>query len=96
MSKSSRLAEQAGKFRMGTTTLPGLRRHTASLFTIWQDWDHPPRQSKFKNHQSAILPEIRDTAEFYENRVSGLGAGFPDEVDAAMDRIMKFPEAGGR
>jgi len=41
------------------------------------------------------LEEIREAAEFYEDRVGGLGADFLDEVDAAMDRIMKFPEAWG-
>jgi plasmid stabilization system protein ParE len=42
------------------------------------------------------LAEIREAAEFYEQRVSGLGADFLDEVDAAIDRILQFPEAWGR
>jgi hypothetical protein len=41
------------------------------------------------------LAEIREAAEFYENRVSGLGADFLDEVDSAMVRIHGFPEAWG-
>ena len=41
------------------------------------------------------LTEIREAAEFYENRVPGLGADFLDEVDAAMERILGFPEAWG-
>lgn len=41
------------------------------------------------------IVEIREAAEFYDNRVSGLGADFIDEVDAAMDRILCFPEAWG-
>ena len=41
------------------------------------------------------LAEIREAAEFYENRVSGLGADFLDEVDAAIERILSFPEAWG-
>lgn len=40
--------------------------------------------------------EIREAAEFYENRVSGLGADFLDEVDAAIERILSFPEAWGK
>ena len=41
------------------------------------------------------LAEIREAAEFYDNRVSGLGADFLDEVDAAIERILNFPEAWG-
>lgn len=41
------------------------------------------------------LAEIRDAAEFYENRVSALGADFLDEVDAAIERIVSFPGAWG-
>jgi plasmid stabilization system protein ParE len=45
---------------------------------------------------SPALAEILESAEFYEERVSGLGADFLDEVDAAIDRILQFPEAWGR
>jgi toxin ParE1/3/4 len=41
------------------------------------------------------LAEIREAATFYEGRVSGLGADFLDEVDAAVGRILEFPEAWG-
>ena len=39
--------------------------------------------------------EVREAAEFYENRVSGLGADLLDEVEAAIERILSFPEAWG-
>jgi len=41
------------------------------------------------------LAEIREAAAFYEERVSGLGTDFLDEVDAAIERILEFPEAWG-
>lgn len=41
------------------------------------------------------LAEICEAAEFYDNRVSGLGADFLNEVDAAIERILNFPEAWG-
>ena len=41
------------------------------------------------------LVEIRDAAQLYEARVSGLGADFMDEVDATIERIIEFPEAWG-
>ena len=41
------------------------------------------------------LMEIREAAEFYEGRVSGLGADFLDEVDASVGRIIQFPGAWG-
>lgn len=39
------------------------------------------------------LAEIREAAAFDEARLVGLGAGFLDELDAAIDRILQFPEA---
>jgi len=45
---------------------------------------------------SPALGEIREAATFYESRVSGLGADFLDELDAAIHRILEFPEAWGR
>jgi len=45
---------------------------------------------------SPALLEVSEAAEFYEERVAGLGADFLDEVDAAIDRILQFPEAWGR
>ena len=44
---------------------------------------------------SPALLEVSQAAEFYEERVAGLGADFLDEVDAAIDRILQFPEAWG-
>ena len=41
------------------------------------------------------LAEIREATAFYEGRVSGLGTDFLDEVDAAVGRILEFPEAWG-
>jgi hypothetical protein len=45
---------------------------------------------------SPALVELGEAAEFYEGRVAGLGADFLDEVDAAIERICRFPEAWGR
>jgi plasmid stabilization system protein ParE len=45
---------------------------------------------------SPALLEVSQAAEFYEERVAGLGADFLDEVVAAIDRILQFPEAWGR
>jgi len=45
---------------------------------------------------SPALLEVSQAAEFYEERVAGLGADFLDEVDAAIDRILQFSEAWGR
>ena len=45
---------------------------------------------------SPALLELSQAAEFYEGRVAGLGADFLEEVDAAIDRILQFPEAWGR
>ncbi len=42
------------------------------------------------------LEELAGAAEFYEERVSGLGADFIDEVDAAIERLLRFPEAWGQ
>jgi len=42
------------------------------------------------------LEELTEAAEFYDERVSGLGADFVDEVDAAIERLLRFPEAWAR
>lgn len=42
------------------------------------------------------LVELGEAAAFYEVRVVGLGADFLDEVDRAIERILRFPEAWGR
>jgi hypothetical protein len=41
---------------------------------------------------SPALGEIVEAAEYYEGRVAGLGGDFVDEVDAAICRIIQFPE----
>lgn len=40
--------------------------------------------------------EMVEAAEYYECVVEGLGADFIGEVDFAIDRILRFPEAWGR
>lgn len=45
---------------------------------------------------SPALAELAEAAEFYGERVPGLGADFVDEVDAAINRILQFPEAWSR
>lgn len=42
---------------------------------------------------SAALSELRETARYYEQQGSGLGATFLDEIDGAIDRILRFPHA---
>ena len=42
------------------------------------------------------LAEIREAAEFYENRVSGLGADFLDEVIRRWCASMAFRKHGDR
>lgn len=42
------------------------------------------------------LVEIREAAEYYDERVSGLGADFLDEMEAAVERMLQFPEAWGK
>ncbi len=42
------------------------------------------------------LSELAAAAEYYEEKVRGLGVDFVDEVDAATDRILRFPDAWGR
>jgi toxin ParE2 len=42
---------------------------------------------------SAARAELVQAAEFYDDRVTGLGADFLVEVDAALARVIKFPQA---
>jgi toxin ParE2 len=42
---------------------------------------------------SAALSELREAVLYYEQQESGLGATFLDEVDGAIDRILRFPNA---
>lgn len=45
---------------------------------------------------SPVISEIAGAAEYYDQKVAGLGADFIDEVDSAIERILSFPEAWGR
>lgn len=45
---------------------------------------------------SPALGEVSEAAAFYEGKVQGLGAEFLDEVDAAIARVLQFPEAWSR
>lgn len=42
---------------------------------------------------SAALSELRQAAVYYEQEQNGLGALFLDEIDGAVDRILRFPFA---
>jgi plasmid stabilization system protein ParE len=44
---------------------------------------------------SPAQEEIQEAAQFYDARVPGLGADFLEELDAAIQRILQFPEAWG-
>ncbi|MDX2081837.1 MAG: type II toxin-antitoxin system RelE/ParE family toxin [Terrimicrobiaceae bacterium] len=45
---------------------------------------------------SPALAEIAEAAEYYEGKVPGLGREFVEELDAAICRILQFPDAWGR
>lgn len=45
---------------------------------------------------SSALRELSEAAAFYDDRVPGLGTDFLEEVDAAVRRVLQFPEAWGR
>jgi plasmid stabilization system protein ParE len=42
---------------------------------------------------SPALQEIDEAARYYEGQAVGLGADFVCELDAAIDRILRFPQA---
>ena len=42
------------------------------------------------------LSELNEAADYYEEKVTGLRADFIDEVEAAIARILQFPQAWGR
>lgn len=42
---------------------------------------------------SVAEAELAEAARWYENQTAGLGQEFLDEFEAAMNRIMCFPEA---
>ena len=45
---------------------------------------------------SIAITEISEAATYYDEKVPGLGADFLDELESAIDRILRFPEAWGR
>ena len=45
---------------------------------------------------SPAITEIADAADYYEEKVPGLGSDFLDEVDATIFRILRFPDAWGK
>ena len=42
---------------------------------------------------SPALREATEAAEYYESQVPGLGADFVEELDVAIDLILRFPNA---
>jgi plasmid stabilization system protein ParE len=42
---------------------------------------------------SAALSELRETTLYYEQQEKGLGVKFLDEIDATVDRMLRFPRA---
>jgi plasmid stabilization system protein ParE len=42
---------------------------------------------------SAALSELRETTLYYEHKETGLGSTFLDEIDATIERILRFPQA---
>jgi len=42
---------------------------------------------------SAALSELREATLHYEEKEGGLGATFLDEIDATVERILRFPHA---
>jgi len=42
---------------------------------------------------SAALSELKEATLYYERKQPGLGMSFLDEIDATVDRILRFPHA---
>jgi len=42
---------------------------------------------------SAALSELQEATAYYEQKENGLGAAFLDEIDATVERILRFPRA---
>jgi len=42
---------------------------------------------------SAALSELLEATVYYEQKETGLGAMFLDEIEATVDRIVRFPHA---
>ena len=49
---------------------------------------------RFRTEPEASL-ELEEAAQWYEQRRSGLGIEFLEEIDRALEFIARFPEAGG-
>lgn len=47
---------------------------------------------KLRIHRLAVA-EIDHEVDYYEARSPGLGAELEDEIDAALEQILRFPEA---
>lgn len=42
---------------------------------------------------SAALPELKEAMTYYEREQPGLGLAFLNEIDSAVNRILRFPHA---
>lgn len=42
---------------------------------------------------SAALSELKEATLYYEQKENGLGTVFLDEIDATVERILRFPHA---
>ena len=42
---------------------------------------------------SAALSELKEASLHYERKEHGIGAAFLDEIDATVERILRFPKA---
>lgn len=42
---------------------------------------------------SAALSELKQATFYYEQKENGLGTAFLDEIDATVERILRFPHA---
>jgi plasmid stabilization system protein ParE len=42
---------------------------------------------------SAALSELKEATHYYEQKENGLGTAFLDEIDATLERILRFPHA---
>lgn len=40
---------------------------------------------------SAALSELKEATLYYEQKENGLGTVFLDEIDATVERILRFP-----
>ncbi len=42
---------------------------------------------------SAALSELKEATLYYEQKENGFGTVFLDEIDATVDRVLRFPQA---